>query len=139
MAAPADGQQQDCGEGQLKESDEDEDEGSGDAEEREDEEDGEDSESNEDDREEDLKLIVEYQHKILRKYTMLGMISYSDAPQFHDLVDKRDYKMICLFEVYAQNRSEDDFLENLGLCAQINKEEEEQEDEEENELEQKRE
>lgn len=126
MAAPADGQQQDDGEGQLKESDEDDDEGTGDA--GEEEEEGDDSESNEDDREEDLKRIVEYQHKILRKYTMLGMISYSDAPQFHDLVDKRDYKMICLFEVYAQNRSEDDFLENLGLCAQINKEEEEQEE-----------
>jgi hypothetical protein len=28
----------------------------------------------------DLNKVIEYQHKILRKYTMTGMISYSDAP-----------------------------------------------------------
>ena len=49
------------------------------------------------------------------------MISYVDAPQFHILVDNRDYRMICIFETYSQNRFEDDFLENLGLIAQITK------------------
>ena len=45
------------------------------------------------------------------------MISYVDAPSFHDLVDKRDYRIVSVFEVFTQNRSEDDFLENLALVA----------------------
>jgi hypothetical protein len=27
--------------------------------------------------------------------------------------------MICIFEVFAQNRNEDDFLENLGILDEI--------------------
>jgi hypothetical protein len=53
---------------------------------------------------------------------MTGMISYADAPAFHNLVDKRDYRIVCCFEVFSRNRSEDDFLENLALIAQIIKE-----------------
>jgi hypothetical protein len=53
---------------------------------------------------------------------MTGMISYADAPAFHNLVDSKDYRMICIFEVFSQNRQEDDFLENLALIAQIIKE-----------------
>lgn len=64
---------------------------------------------------EDIDGIMQYQHKILRKYAMLGMIKYSAVPFFHQLVTNRDYKMICIFEVFAQNRNEDDFLENLGI------------------------
>jgi len=66
--------------------------------------------------------MVEHQHIILRKYAMTGMISYADAPAFHDLVDKRDYRIICCYEVFCMNRSEDDFLENLAILAQIVKE-----------------
>lgn len=62
---------------------------------------------------------MEYQHKILRKYAMLGMIQYSAVPFFHCLVNNRDYKMICIFEVFALNRNEDDFLENLGILNEI--------------------
>ena len=50
---------------------------------------------------------------------MLGMIQYSAIPFFHQLVQNRDYKMICIFEVFAQNRNEDDFLENLGILDNI--------------------
>jgi hypothetical protein len=57
---------------------------------------------------------------------MTGMISYADAPAFHNLVDSKDYRMICIFEVFSQNRQEDDFLENLALIAQIIKEQEPQ-------------
>jgi len=64
---------------------------------------------------EDIDGIMQYQHKILRKYAMLGMIKYNAVPFFHQLVTNRDYKMICIFEVFAQNRNEDDFLENLGI------------------------
>lgn len=39
------------------------------------------------------------------------------------MVDLKDYKMISIFEVFALNRDEDDFLENLGLLAQISLEE----------------
>ena len=46
---------------------------------------------------------------------MLGMIKYCAVPYFHNLVTSRDYKMICIFEVFAQNKCEDDFLENLGF------------------------
>jgi len=57
---------------------------------------------------------------------MTGMISYADAPAFHNLVDGKDYRMICVFEVFSLNRQEDDFLENLALIAQIIKEQEPQ-------------
>ena len=77
-----------------------------------------------------MNSIIEFQHKILRKYTMLGMIQYSDAPFFHDMVDKNDYKMISIFEVFAINRNEDDFLENLGLYAQLILEHDEEHQEE---------
>lgn len=46
-----------------------------------------DDEDENDNSDVDFAKICEYQHKILRKYTMLGMISYSDAPQFHTLVE----------------------------------------------------
>lgn len=68
--------------------------------------------------------ILQHQHSILRKYAMTGMISYTDAPAFHDLVEKRDYRIVCVFEVFSQNRSEDDFLENLALIAQFVREQE---------------
>lgn len=35
---------------------------------------------------EDIESIMQYQHKILRKYAMLGMIQYSAIPFFHQLV-----------------------------------------------------
>ena len=60
-----------------------------------------------------LEKICECTHKILAKYTSNGMIKYYEAPQFHDLVENWDYRMICILEVYTQNRNEDDFLENL--------------------------
>lgn len=41
------------------------------------------------------------------------------------MVDKSDYKLISIFEVFAINRSEDDFLENLGLFNQYMQEQEE--------------
>ena len=50
---------------------------------------------------EDIDGIMQYQHKILRKYAMLGMIKYCAVPFFHSLVTHRDYKMICIFEVFA--------------------------------------
>ena len=50
---------------------------------------------------------------------MMGLIQYADAPIFHDMVDQRDYKMISIFEVFAINRNGEDFLENLGLFAQL--------------------
>lgn len=70
----------------------------------------------------ELSQIQNFQHTIIRKYAMTGMISYADAPAFHNLIDSKDYRMICIFEVFSQNRQEDDFLENLALIAQIIKE-----------------
>lgn len=55
---------------------------------------------------------------------MTGMINYADAPAFHNLVENRDYRMICIFEVYSQNRNEDDFLENLGILSSLIKNQE---------------
>lgn len=52
------------------------------------------------------------------------MIKYSDSPQFHDLVENWDYRMICILEVYTQNRNEDDFLENLGILGELLREQE---------------
>lgn len=66
-----------------------------------------------------LDRICECANKILAKYTSNGMIKYSDSPQFHDLVENWDYRMICILEVYTQNRNEDDFLENLGILGEL--------------------
>lgn len=44
---------------------------------------------------------------------------YYDAPLFHNLVNSREYRVSSAFEVFSGNRLEDDFLENLGLIAQI--------------------
>jgi hypothetical protein len=80
-------------------------------------------ESSEMDKEDDaiqrLDRICECANKILAKYTSNGMIKYSDSPQFHDLVENWDYRMICILEVYTQNRNEDDFLENLGILGEL--------------------
>ena len=57
---------------------------------------------------------------------MTGMISTSDAPAYHSLVENRDYRIVCIFEVFSQNRCEEDFLESLALIAQIIKAEAEQ-------------
>lgn len=53
------------------------------------------------------------------------MITLTDGPQLHNLVDARDYRIICILEVYSQNKNEDDFLENLGLLTQVIKEQKE--------------
>ena len=58
------------------------------------------------------------------------MITLQDGPQLHNLVDARDYRIICILEVYSQNKNEDDFLENLGLLTQVIKEQKEQEEKE---------
>ena len=73
-----------------------------------------------------LDRICECAHKILTKYTSNGMIKMSDGPQFHDLVENWDYRMICILEVYTQNRNEDDFLENLGILGELIREQGEQ-------------
>ena len=76
-----------------------------------------------DTNEEEITSIMEYQHKILRKYTLSGLITYYDASFFHDMVSKRDYKMISIFEVFAVNRNEEDFLENLFIFKDLVNEE----------------
>lgn len=39
------------------------------------------------------------------------------------MVSRRDYKMISIFEVFAVNRNEDDFLENLFIFKDVVNEE----------------
>ena len=77
-----------------------------------------------------IDQICKYSHKILRKYVVNGMIDLVDGPQLHNLVDARDYRIICIMEVFSQNKNEDDFLENLGLLSQVMKEGDRQEVEE---------
>jgi len=55
-----------------------------------------------------------------------GKIRYYDASFFHDMVSRRDYKMISVFEVFSVNRNEEDFLENLYILKEIYNEEAEQ-------------
>jgi len=45
--------------------------------------------------------LANHQHTILRKYAMTGMISYVDAPLFHSMVESRDYRIACIFEVFS--------------------------------------
>jgi predicted GNAT family N-acyltransferase len=68
--------------------------------------------------------IINHQNIVLRYYSLTGMISYADAPAFHTLVKNRDFRIVCVFEVFSQTRCEDDFLENLALIGQILKEQE---------------
>lgn len=56
------------------------------------------------------------------------MIRYYDASFFHDMVTKRDYKMISIFEVFALNRNEEDFLENLFIFKDLVSEEQDMEE-----------
>ena len=42
-------------------------------------------------------------------------------------MEAKDYRIICILEVYSQNKNEDDFLENLGLLSQVIREQEENE------------
>ena len=77
-----------------------------------------------------LEKICRYSHKILKKYVCSGMITIQDGPQLHALVNARDYRIICILEVYSQNKNEDDFLENLGLLTQVIKEQNELEQQE---------
>lgn len=79
-----------------------------------------------------LEQIQRYSHKILKKYCHNGMITMQDGPALHDLVTNRDYRIICILEVYSQNKLEDDFLENLGLLTQVIKEQKELEELEKN-------
>ena len=60
---------------------------------------------------------------------MTGMISYSDAPLLHDMVDNRNFRLISIFEVLTQNRNENDFHENLGLLVQVTREGENEQEE----------
>jgi hypothetical protein len=76
-------------------------------------------ESGTDTNEDEINSIIEFQHKILLKYALNGLIKYYDASFFHDMVNKRDYKMISIFEVFAINRNEDDFLENLFIFKEL--------------------
>jgi len=48
-----------------------------------------------------LEQICRYSHKILKKYVVNGMITLQDGPQLHNLVDARDYRIICILEVYS--------------------------------------
>lgn len=50
---------------------------------------------------------------------MLGFIRYSAIPFFHQMVHIHDYKMSCIFEVFAKNRNDEDFLENLKILDEI--------------------
>ena len=63
----------------------------------------------------------------------MGFIQYPDAPIFHSMVDQRDYKMISIFEVFAINRNEEDFLENLEIFKQLVIDQESENDDEDNE------
>ena len=76
--------------------------------------------------EEKIVQICRYSHKILRKYVVNGMIQVSDGPEFHTMVNNRDYRILCIMEVYSQNKNEDDFLENLGLLSQVIRQEREE-------------
>lgn len=91
-------------------------------------------ESGTDTNEEEINSIIEYQHKILRKYALNGLIRYYDASFFHDMVIKRDYKMISIFEVFAINRNEDDFLENLFIFKELVNEEDQMNERRQQEL-----
>ena len=76
--------------------------------------------------EEKIVQICRYSHKILRKYVVNGMIQVSDGPEFHTMVNNRDYRILCIMEVYSQNKNEDDFLANLGLLSQVIRQEREE-------------
>ena len=46
------------------------------------------------------------------------------------MVDARDYRIICILEVYSQNKLEDDFLENLAVLTNVIKNQIEEEEKE---------
>lgn len=73
--------------------------------------------TDEDDKEDEvaLRVFIQQQHKIIKRYTINGDIPYQEAPYFHELVETQNHLIISIFEVFALNRNPDDFLENLQL------------------------
>ncbi len=65
--------------------------------------------------EDEMKSIEEFQQEIIQKYTLQGRFHYYDSLFFHQMVSKRDIRMISIFEVFAVNRNENDFLENMFI------------------------
>ena len=46
-------------------------------------------------------MICRFSHKILKKYVVNGKIGMQDGPYLHNLVDQKDYRIICILEVYS--------------------------------------
>ena len=71
---------------------------------------------------EDVKnTFIEQQHRIIRRFCLNAKIPIADGAKFHQMINDCHPKIISSFEVFALNRNEEDFLENLMVIADIMK------------------
>lgn len=65
--------------------------------------------------------FIEQQHRIIRRFCLNAKIPIADGAKFHQMINECSPNIISCFEVFALNRNEDDFLENLMIIADIMK------------------
>lgn len=65
--------------------------------------------------------FIEQQHRIIRRFCLNAKIPIADGAKFHQMINECNQKIISSFEVFALNRNEDDFLENLIIIADLTK------------------
>ena len=65
--------------------------------------------------------FIEQQHRIIKRFCLNAKIPVADGAKFHQMIKEYNPKIISSFEVFALNRSEEDFLENLMVIAEVMK------------------
>ena len=64
-------------------------------------------------------VFIEQQHRIIKRFCLNAKIPIADGAKFHQMINDCDQRIISSFEVFALNRNEEDFLENLGIVYDI--------------------
>lgn len=65
------------------------------------------------------ELFKTQQHRIIWRLCLNAQVPFADAAKFHSLINNGDQDVISSFEVFALNRRERDFIENLNILADI--------------------
>ena len=63
--------------------------------------------------------FIEQQHRIIKRFCCNAKIPVADGAKFHQEINECNTMLIGCFEVFAMNRNEEDFLENLTVVADL--------------------
>ena len=64
-------------------------------------------------------VFLQQQHRIVRRFCINAKVSIADGARFHQLINDCNQMVISAFEVFALNRLEEDFIENLNIISDI--------------------